>query len=266
MEIDKQNWIEWLKLKGLSEKSVQDYCGYFDKLDKDKLGPAYLLKWLRDYNNGVARAMLKNLLTFIKSSPEFPQETKVWVREFEIPQKTGARKERVIITISKEQVHSLAKAMPHPRERFMVLTTFYLGLRSEELLNLKIDDFDWENGMVRIIGKRNKERILPLIPQLKDRLIEYINSEIEKNPNFEVLFGVSSRYWRHILTKWSKRTIGKQISPHGLRHSCGTFLHEQGLDLKEIADFLGHSSVNTAQIYVHLDKRNLNNKVIEALS
>ncbi|MFQ5531660.1 MAG: tyrosine-type recombinase/integrase [Candidatus Nanoarchaeia archaeon] len=264
--INQEDWVQWLQAKKLSEKSIHDYCVYFRKLDFDSINEKYLEKWINKFNNGVARAMLNNLLIYIRTHQEIPREIKELALNFEIPKITGRKKQRIPKVLTREQVHQLARAMPHKRERYMVLSTFYLGLRSEELLNLSVDCFDWEKSQVRIIGKGNKERVLPLVPNLKERLILYINENIEKNPEFSILFPISARYWRKILDKVSRKKLGRPVNPHLLRHSCGSYLHEHGLDLKEIAEYLGHSDISTTQLYVHLNKRNLNARVQNAFT
>lgn len=262
--INKKEWTSWLEIKGLSSKTIEDYNGYFDKLDSDNLNHQTLNDFMRRYNNGVARAMLKNLLTYIRTNQEGFELLLIELsKDFEIPKITGRKKKKELKILTIEQVQNLSRQCPD-REKFMVLLTFYLGLRSAELLSLTIKSFDWKNSKVKVIGKGNKERVLPVLPLLAEKLIEYINTQIEKDPDFEILFNVSDRLWRKKLKNLSKKTIGLDVNPHLLRHSCGTFLHRQGLDLKEIADFLGHASIITTQIYTHIDKRQLNEKVINA--
>jgi integrase len=262
--ISKENWVEWLQLKGLSEKSVHYYSFYFNKIDLEKLSPDSLLDFLKKNNNGVARAMVKNLLYFLRTSSDVSIETKEWVSSFEIPKLTGRKKKRVLKVLTKEQVHTLAKEIDSKRDSYMVLLTFYLGLRVSELLSLNLKSFDWKNGKVKIIGKGDKERILPLIPELQERIAEFINESVEKNPDFDLLFPVSIRRWQTILEKYSRKILDKSVNPHLLRHSCGSYLYNNGLGLKEIADFLGHSSIQTAQIYVHLDKKKFDSKILGA--
>lgn len=262
MKINKEKWIENLQNKRLSDKTIKDYCGYFDKFDFEKLSRSYINKWINEHNHGPGRAFINNLLEFILNQ-DVPQETKEWVRVFKLPKQTGRKKKRVLNVITKEQVHQLAKHM-NPRERYMTLLTFFCGLRSAELLSLTIDSFDWKNSQVRVIGKGDKERVLPVVPQLRNLLVEWVNENIEKSESFNKLFDLSPRYWRKQLEKYSKKYLNLDVNPHLLRHSCGSYLHEQGLDLKEIAEFLGHDSVETTQIYVHLNKEQLNNRVLDA--
>lgn len=273
MEIEFERWIEWLKLKGLSDSTIKSYNKYFMKFNFSKLSHEYMFGFLKKNNNSVARAMLKNLIQFIKMS-DFPREIRGLVDGFEIPIITGRKKQRIPEIIDRFQVHTLAKSMNHERENYMVLTTFYLGLRCSELLNLKIDDFNWEEwsktpkraGVVKIIGKGDKQRNLPVVPELMIRLNNWISGELEKDPDIEKIFRISERRWQIILSKKSKKIFNRSIHPHLLRHSCGTYLKEQGLDLQEIADFLGHSSIQTTQIYTHIDKKKLNSKILGAFT
>lgn len=271
INIKEEQWIEWLSLKGLSERTIQNYYSYFVKLDLSNISNVYLLKFIKRYNNPVARAMLKNLFQYIKTN-DFPKEVKTFLMDFEIPKITGRKKQRIPDVINKTQVHIIAKAMHNKRDSYMVLTTFYLGLRLSELLNLKIDNFNWDDwkenpkkaGLVKFIGKGNKERILPVVPQLMVRLHNWVGEELQKNPDMIKLFSISKRRWQKILSKVSKKVIGKSINPHLLRHSCGTYLFNQGLREKEIAEFLGHTSVVTTQIYLHINKSKLSSKIINA--
>lgn len=262
--ISKEKWIEWLQLKSLSEKSIENYSYYFDKIDLDNLSPDSLLQFLKRNNNGVARAMLKNLLHIIKTSSEVSQEIKEWVNTFEIPKRTGRKKQRVLKVLTKEQVHILSKGMGNNRDKYMVLLSFYLGLRNSELLSLNLKSFDWKRNKVRIIGKGNKERVLPLIPELTERIAGFINESVEQDPEFDFLFPISKRRWRKILANKSKKVLQRSINPHLLRHSCGSYLHQQGIGLIEIAEFLGHVSIETTQVYVHLNKQRLDSQILGA--
>ena len=271
VELIQEDWDEWLELKGLSHSTIKSYNKYFSKFDFSKLSHRYMLDFLKKNNNPVARAMLKNFILFIKTN-DFPREVRGLVDGFEIPKITGRKKFRIPQTIDRTQVHMLSKAMNYPREKYMVLVTFYLGLRCAELLNLRVGDFNWDKwsketkhcGIVEIIGKGNKQRNLPVIPELMMRLNNWIAKEIEKDPEFDKLFNMSERRWQVILSKKSKKVLNKHVHPHLLRHSCGTYLKNKGLDLQEIADFLGHVSIQTTQIYTHLDKQKLSSKVLDA--
>jgi len=261
--IEEKNFKEWLELKGLSEKSIKDYMYWFERLDLKQVNAESVIEWLKGNNNGVSRAMIKNLIQYVRTT-DFPQEIKVSFQLFELPKQTGRKKQRLPKVIDRVKVHMIANKMSTPMHKLMVLSTFYLGLRSDELLKLTLSCFDWDKGKVRIVGKGNKERIVPLVPELKQRLIDFFNGELEKDPEYSVCFPMSDRYWRKILSRKSQKAIDQWVNPHLLRHSCGSYLKGMGLDLQEIAEFLGHSDIKTTQIYVHLDKSKLTSKVLRA--
>jgi len=142
------------------------------------------------------------------------------------------------------------------------------GLRVTELCNLKLTDFLLEAEMLRVIGKGNKQRLVPLGPQAIQCLNKYFKKVrpawARKNQNLGRIF--ISRNGKPltrmmvwiILKKWVKLTeIKKEISPHTFRHSFATHLLEGGADLRSVQEMLGHSDISTTQIYTHLDKEYL---------
>jgi len=271
IEIKQEDWKDWLELKGLSERTIKDYSNYFDKIKLNQMSVEYLLKFLKKYNNVVARATIKNLKQYIRTG-DFPQEIKGLFLELEIPRVTGRKKKRIPEVLTLDQVHMVANKMTSTRNYLATLTTFYLGLRLSELLSLKVNSFNWTEwsedptvpGIVKVIGKGNKQRNLPVIPVLMERLSEWIAEELRKNPLKVFLFEISKQYWQKTLSKVSQRVLGRRVNPHLLRHSCCTYLHKKGLDLKEIADFLGHASVSTTQLYTHTNTDQLNKKIANA--
>lgn len=265
-------FIEWLEIKGLCERSIKHYMYYYNKFNFEKVDQSYLTFFLQRNNNGVGRAFLKNIFLFIKTN-EFDQAVKDHVLSLDIPKITGRKKKRYPQVLTKEQVHEIARAMENNRNRIMTLLTFYGGLRLGELLNINPYDFDWskwknaplEAGELKIIGKGDKERRVPIMPWLMQRTLEFIQQEVSQQQNSDKpLFNIKERGWHSLLSKVSKKTIGRSVNPHLLRHSCATFLMDKGLDLKTIAEFLGHESISTTAIYTHISKEKLKSQVQQA--
>ena len=129
------------------------------------------------------------------------------------------------------------------------------GLRVSELVNLKVNDLDFnENvGWVRK-GKGNKDRLFSLSPQICSEIKEYVQ---EKNDARNFVFSkdkpLTTRNIQKIIKGMRVRSsIQKKITPHTLRHSFATHLLEQGTDIRLIQAMLGHSSLNTTQVYTHI--------------
>lgn len=154
------------------------------------------------------------------------------------------------------------------RNKAMLELLYGTGMRISELLDLKVYDIDFENCIVRCIGKGSKERIIPI----GEYIIYYLNKYLEKrhellkNKNSDFLF-LNSRADRlsrfsffKILKKILKeKNINKDISPHSLRHSFATHLLEGGADLRSIQELLGHSDISTTKIYTHISNIKVEN-------
>lgn len=160
------------------------------------------------------------------------------------------------------------------RNRIIVETLYACGLRVSELCNLKIKDIDFDDLTIRVIGKGNKERLIPFYPNLKDEFNEYINTyrkDVLKGKECEYFF-VSNRG-----DKLTERSIQKmldkvsldvglpiKVHPHMLRHSFATHLLDNGADLRTVQELLGHSGLQTTQIYTHLTYDRLKKTIKEA--
>ena len=133
------------------------------------------------------------------------------------------------------------------RTKAMLELNYACGLRVSELTHLKLQDIDYQNEILRIIGKGSKERIIPL---------SEITIKYDKYDNLGT--GISRQGYFKILKQCAtKANIKKTISPHTLRHSFATHLLENGADLRVIQEFLGHSDISTTQIYTHLSQEKI---------
>ncbi|HKJ06300.1 MAG TPA: site-specific tyrosine recombinase XerD [Flavobacteriaceae bacterium] len=151
------------------------------------------------------------------------------------------------------------------RNRTIIETLYSCGLRVSELINLKISDIFYEEGLLKVTGKGNKERYVPLNPNLIKYLNNYIKlirSSIKVYKGHEDIVFLNRRgkkLTRNMIYTIIKNAavdcgLKKQISPHTFRHSFATHLLERGADLRAIQQMLGHESITTTEIYTHLDK------------
>jgi len=272
MEVLKEKLIEWFELKHLSRNTIENYLFYFDKFKINDLNQEYLNKFLKKYDNMVCRAFLNNLFLYIQTN-DFPEELKAAILKLNIPKISGKKRIRLPNVLSKEEVHKIADNMSNTRNRLMTLLTFYGGLRVSELISIRPYDFKWDEwksktinpGILKVIGKGDKQREVYIIPGLMNLIYHYVKDEVSKKQNVNApLFSINQRRWQIILSKVSKKVLDRSINPHLLRHSCATYLREKGFDLKEIAEFLGHESIVTTQIYTHINKEKLKEKIKES--
>lgn len=181
-------------------------------------------------------------------------------------------------TLSKENVETLLESIDRStpegeRNRAMLETLYSCGLRVSELVNLKISDVFAKEKYVRVVGKGDKERLVPIgrmalkhIELYKDGVRTHI--EIEKGEE-DILFlnRRGKRLTRVMIFTIIKGLvqkcgIKKNVSPHTFRHSFATHLVEGGADLRAVQEMLGHESITTTEIYTHLDRTFLKEQIL----
>ena len=150
------------------------------------------------------------------------------------------------------------------RDKVILKLLMATGARISEILNLKLEDIDENIQFVKIKGKGNKSRVIPLYREVSEDVYFYINNvrkKIIKNPESFLLFNGVTRgiFWNN-LKKYAKNAkICKNVYPHIFRHSVATLMIKNGADLRIIQEILGHSSISTTEIYTHLAKNELKN-------
>lgn len=159
-----------------------------------------------------------------------------------------------------------------PRNRAMLETLYSCGLRVSELVELKISGIFRAEGFIRVIGKGDKERLVPVSPRALKEIDLYLpdrNALPIQTGNEDVLFlnrrgRMLTRNMVFTIIKELARTAGiqKSVSPHTFRHSFATHLVEGGADLRAVQEMLGHESITTTEIYTHLDKAYLREAII----
>lgn len=154
------------------------------------------------------------------------------------------------------------------RNRTMLETLYGCGLRVSELISLRMSDLFFDEGFVRVTGKGNKQRFVPIGDVTRKYIEIYIRSvrshlAVQKGYEDTVFLNrrgkglTRAMVFTIIRTLAEKIKLGKKISPHTFRHSFATHLLENGADLRSIQLMLGHESITTTEIYVHLDRKHL---------
>lgn len=172
-----------------------------------------------------------------------------------------------LLTIN--EVENLLLSIPGKKEydirnRAMIELLYATGLRVSELVNLDINNIDINSGYLRVIGKGNKERIVPINDKACQYIKNYLHIRNKKFSQSEGLFLNRSgskisriEFWRQLKSYALKAGINKIIYPHALRHSFATHILNGGADLRFVQEMLGHSSISTTQIYTHVDNEKL---------
>lgn len=166
----------------------------------------------------------------------------------------------------------MSKAEGH-RNRAILETLYSCGLRVSELVGLKFSDLYFEEGFIRVIGKGNKERLVPVSPSV-EKEIKLYNDHIRRHQNIKsgnenIVFlnrrgAQLTRVMIFTIIKDLAEAAGlqKSISPHTFRHSFATHMIEGGANLRAVQEMLGHESITTTEIYTHLDQRFLRDAIV----
>ncbi|GGK32558.1 tyrosine recombinase XerC [Yeosuana aromativorans] len=181
-------------------------------------------------------------------------------------------------TLSEFEIDNLIKAIDlstheGERNRAMLETLYGCGLRVSELINLKISDLFFDEGFIKVTGKGDKQRFVPIVKSTQKYINIYkdqIRPHVPIQPSHEDTLFLNrrgkqlTRAMIFTIIKQLAERIGlkKSISPHTFRHSFATHLLQNNADLRSIQMMLGHESITTTEIYVHLDKGHLS-KVVE---
>lgn len=167
------------------------------------------------------------------------------------------------VILSTQEVSNMIKRCTNLKHKCMLTLVYVLGLRSGELINLKITDIDKHRKIVHIKGSKNKkDRIIPLPAGLSHLLNTYYK---EYRPTTYLFNGQSSDQYhaqslRKVFQQSCKRAhIKKYVTLHSLRHSYATHLMDAGTDVRVIKELLGHTSIKTTLIYTHVTTRTLEN-------
>ncbi|MFM1915039.1 MAG: hypothetical protein RLZZ531_708 [Bacteroidota bacterium] len=284
-----KDFVSYLKIeKGLAENSILAYQHDVDKLKEfassksslpDQLSYDDLKLFLSTlYDLGLSARSQARIISGIKQFYGFlllenlikedPSEL--------LEQPKLGRKLPEVLTI--EEIDSLLAAIDLSkneghRNRAMLETLYSCGLRVSELVGLRFSDLFFEEGFIRVIGKGNKERLVPVSPQVQkeiDIYQQHIRNHLNIQKGSENIVFLNrrgaqlTRVMVFTIIKNLAESIGlkKNISPHTFRHSFATHLIEGGANLRAIQEMLGHESITTTEIYTHLDQRFLRDAIL----
>jgi integrase/recombinase XerD len=147
------------------------------------------------------------------------------------------------------------------RDRAMLELLYASGLRVSELVSLKPESANLQDGWVKVLGKGNKERMVPVHPRALAAVRGYLAERERrfKSPAAELFLGRTGRklsrvqFWRRLRALGARAGIKQRLHPHLLRHTFATHLLQGGADLRSVQEMLGHADLATTQIYTHLD-------------
>ena len=148
------------------------------------------------------------------------------------------------------------------RDKLIIELFYFTGIRLSELINIKISDLDFVNSQIKVLGKRNKERLIPITYNVLNTLSDFKNMFNPKNFLFSDENGkklYSKKVYRIVNKYLAKISSIQKKSPHVLRHSFATHMLNNGADINAIKEILGHANLSATQIYTHNSIKKLKN-------
>lgn len=262
---DVKKLVEYLELQELKllpediqRKHIEDFIKWLNNLGLGIRSQARLLSGLKAfYKFLVMDNLMNNNPTDLIALPKISRNLPTVLSYEEITQLLEG------IDLSKKAGH---------RDRAMLETLYACGLRVSELTNLRISNLFLDIGVIKVLGKGNKERYVP-IGETAIQQILYYKKHDRQNLKIihdqDILFlnlrgKKLSRIAVFTMVKDLAKAVGlkKKVSPHTFRHSFATHLIEGGADLRAIQDMLGHASISSTEIYIHLDTEYLRNTIL----
>lgn len=247
----------------VSTKHLRSFIEYVNELGVSAHSQARILSGVKAfYKYLVFEELIQNDPTVLIEGPKLGRKLPDTLSYFEI--------EKLLEAID-------LSAPEGARNRALLEMLYSCGLRVSELVNLKIDNIHFDVGFVRVVGKGNKERLVPIGRDALKYVRIYLEEVRGKPPHKSAQKGFEpyvflnrngkklTRVMVFIIIKKIARQIGlkKMISPHTFRHSFATHLIEGGADLRAVQEMLGHESITTTEIYTHLDRDYLKQVIVE---
>ncbi len=157
-----------------------------------------------------------------------------------------------------DETLALLESIEDKRDRAILELLYSSSLRASELVNLNVEDLDFEHLRLRVKRKGGRTFYVPFSERAKHHLVDYIRDR-KKGALFLNRYGgrLSTRYLQRIVKRYSLNIIFKDISPHTLRHTKATHLLNSGMDIRLLQRFLGHSTIKATQIYTHVNLKQL---------
>lgn len=251
----------------------------FDQQDLTVVHYAQIRSWIIFLSeSGLSNTSINRKISSLKSFYRFLQKSRQLEvsplakhRALKVPKKVQVPFSEAEVEQALEQMK--ADSFEEVRDKLMVELFYSTGIRRSELIGIKLSDIDIKNRLLRVKGKRNKERFIPLLASVADTAGAYLEKRKEKEcissegfffltakgvKVYETLvYRTINNYFRGVSSKLKK-------SPHVLRHSFATHLLNQGADLNAIKELLGHSSLAATQVYTHNSMAALNKVYREA--
>ena len=268
-----QNFLDYLKLeRNYSSHTIkayqndltafQDFCSHeFEVTSLAEVGYPIIRSWILSLSKkGISNLSINRKVSSLKSFFKFLQK----IGEIETNPLIGHKalkvQKKIQVPFSKKEILEVMDAIQGDdfesvRNRLVIEMLYATGIRRTELLHMKLSDIDFSENVIRILGKRNKERFVPILSTMLTSIHNYLplRNELAENDYLFVTSKGNKMYetlvYRIINSYFSLASTKLKRSPHILRHSFATHLLNEGANLNSVKELLGHSSLASTQVY-----------------
>lgn len=276
-----EEYLRFIQLeKGLSQNTVaayrRDLNHYLSYLGNQKISNLDFIdrqnvqQWFGVlHDEGLSTKSIARFTSTIRSFHQFALREKYTSKDPTVLIETPKYERKLPDVLSIEEIDHLLTTPDISknngyRDRTMLELLYATGMRVSELISVEIEDVNLIMGFVKVFGKGNKERIVPLGDTVIDFLKHYIETVrpqlLKQHVTHTLFLNMHGKplsrqgIWKIIKQTGEKAAIQKRLTPHTLRHSFATHLLENGADLRAVQEMLGHSDISTTQLYTHVSK------------
>ncbi|MEK9755471.1 MAG: tyrosine-type recombinase/integrase [Bacteroidota bacterium] len=217
-------------------------------------------------NNNLSNRSINRKISSLKSFYKFLVKTQTIKVSPLISHSPLKQSKKIQVPFSKEEIKELLDGDLFKNDyrgilqKTIIQFFYFTGVRRFELISIKNSDIDFDSSSLKIMGKRNKERIIPMLPSLIEVTRDYMNSKIKNSIKSNNDFLFQNSKGDQLSEKFVYRTVNQYFklvspkvkkAPHVLRHSFATHLINEGADINSVKELLGHSSLSATQVYSH---------------
>lgn len=257
---DLEEYLAFVKNEGMSSwpteaSDVEAFLARQYDLNKATSSISRLISSMRKFYQWLARQNIQKLNPML---------------EIDLPKK----ERRLPVALSRDEVDKLLEQPDTEkklglRDRAILETLYATGMRVSELINLELQDLHEDLGLIRVLGKGSKERLIPISPvalnwieKYQEKVRDALILKVGQNDEHIFLNNRGKQLTRQAIWQMIKRYcqsagITKDVTPHTLRHTFATHLLENGADLRVVQEILGHSDISTTQIYTNLSQKHI---------
>lgn len=277
--------LEIKTINGLSDNTVTSYRNdlteysrflykYENVYDVEEIEDFHIERFLKSLKrNNMASSSISRKISAIRKFHAYLKDSKTVNENIALKFNKPKNERHLPVVLSVEEITKMIESITkddviNQRNRAILEVLYASGMRITELLDLKTTDIHIKEGFINVIGKGNKERIVPIGKAAIFSLRKWITDGREKLPhipgdyiflNYQGKRLSRQSVWKFIKACAIENGINKEISPHTIRHSVATHLLANGVDLRYIQELLGHEDISTTQIYTHIGINELKN-------